>query len=392
MQELPERYLTQFIRKDLQEKMVFLGGPRQVGKTTIALKILANRLSQAHTKMPAASLKSHPAYMNWDTIAGRKRIRSGQLTNECKLIVLDEIHKFKLWRNLVKGFYDEHWPEKEFLITGSARLDYFNRGGESLHGRYHYLRMHPFNVTELKISSKESFAPLFEFGGFPEPLIKRDKTHWRRWQNERVTRIIQEDLRDLERVKDLGDLEILIDAIPSRVGSPLSVNSLREDLSVSHQTIERYLKIFENLYVCFRIQPFGSPKIKAVKKEQKLYMWDWSVIDDIGARFENLVASALLKSCHFIQDTQGHKMELRYLRDQEGREVDFVVLKDKKPLFAVEAKYGETKQSPHLKYFQERTSIPEFYQVHANDDDFGVADKNGRIMPIWKFCQFKGLV
>jgi predicted AAA+ superfamily ATPase len=383
------RYLSEVIQSDLKEKMVFLGGPRQVGKTTFSLSLLAQLMQREIENVDV--LRTDPSYLNWDVLKSRKKIRDGHLDINSQLIILDEVHKYKDWKNLVKGFYDEYKTEKSFLITGSARLDLFKKGGDSLQGRYHYYRLHPFSLGEFTSPSKAEFEALLKFGGFPEPLLKGNEKFWRRWQTERLSKVINEDLRDLERVKDISDLEILADALPVRVGSPLSINNLRNDISVSHQTIERYIQIFENLYYCFRISPYGPPKIKAVKKEQKLYLWDWSVIEDEGSRFENLVASQLLKFCHFKQDTEGYKMELRYLRDQEGREVDFVVLQDKKPLFAVEAKLKETTRSSHLTYFQERTKIPEFYQVHSSDVDFGRPSVDGRVLPLWSFCKLKNL-
>lgn len=199
-------------------------------------------------------------------------------------------------------------------------------------------------------------------------------------------RVIQEDLRDLERVREISLIELLMAALPDRVGSPLSIASLSEDLAVNFRSVERWITIFENLYLVFRISPFGAAKIRAVKKERKLYFWDWSQNPTEGCRFENLVASQLLKYCHFIEDTEGDDMELRFLRDTDKREVDFVVLKNKKPLFAVECKTGEKNVSPHLWYFKDRTSIPAFYQVHMGTKDFA-PDSKIRVLPFWTFCR-----
>ena len=370
-----DRYLKYTIKDDLREKMVFLGGPRQVGKTTLALSFLTN------------GNINHPAYLNWDDDVSKEIIRKGELPPHERLLVLDEIHKFARWRNLVKGFYDKRRDRHSFLVTGSARLDYYSRGGDSLQGRYHYYRLHPFSLNELsKQSSGSDFKELMKFGGFPEPLFKASERTWKRWQRERLRRVIQEDLRDLEQVREISLIELLMEALPDRVGSPLSIASLSEDLSVNFRSIERWITIFENLYLVFRISPFGAAKIRAVKKERKLYFWDWSQNSSAGSRFENLVASQLLKYCHFIEDTEGDEMELRFLRDTDKREVDFVVLQNKRPLFAVECKTGEKKVSPHIWYFKDRTSIPMFYQVHTGTKDF-VADSKIRVLPFWTFCQ-----
>lgn len=197
---------------------------------------------------------------------------------------------------------------------------------------------------------------------------------------------MKEDLRDLENVKDISLLLLLAENLPARVGSLFSYNSLCEDLHVSQPTVKRWVDLLNLLYYSFIIHPYGPPKIKAVKKTPKLYLYDWSLVEGPGFRFENLVACNLLKYCHFIEDTEGYAMDLRYLRDAEGREIDFVVLKNKKPLFAVECKTGDKGLSKHISYFHERTSIPAFYQVHLGSWDFGAA-KSGRVIPYVEFCK-----
>ena len=345
-----------------------------MGKTTLSLTFLQE------------PVESHPAYLNWDNISIRSSLLKGELPPNEKQIVIDEIHKFARWRNLIKGFYDTNKSEVSFIITGSARLDYYSKGGDSLQGRYHYYRLHPFSLTELNTNpDKKDFEALLKFGGFPEPLLKAEEKFWRRWQKERLQRVIYEDIRDLENIKEISLLELLAQELPNRVGAPLSVKNIKEMLQVAHETAERWLTIFERMYYCFRIPPYGSPKVRAVKKEQKLYLWDWSLLQDPGPRFENFIASHLLKYCHFIEDTEGYSMELRFLRDTDKREVDFVVLKEGIPIFAVECKTGEKNISPAIFYFKERTPIPTFYQVHQGVKDY---KKNGvRVIPVETFCK-----
>lgn len=355
---------------------MFLGGPRQVGKTTLAFSLLRD------------GNKQHPGYFNWDVATRRKELLGNQIENSQKLVVVDEVHKYPRWRGLMKGLYDGLGDRHSFLVTGSARLDYYRKGGDSLQGRYHYYRLHPFSLGELSSScSRADLEELLRFRGFPEPCLTGNERFWRRWQRERLQRVIYEDLRDLERVKEISLIELLLDALPERVGAPLSIKSLREDLEVSHEAVERWVTILENLYVCFRISPFGSPRIRAVKKERKLYFWDWSQSPVGGARFENLVASQLLKFCHFREDTEGYRMELRFIRDTDRREVDFVVLQDRKPLFAVECKTGERIASPAVNYFRARTDIPKFYQVHLGSKDYGDETKSVRVLPFQRFCE-----
>jgi predicted AAA+ superfamily ATPase len=379
------RYLIEQVVSDLQRrKMVFLGGPRQVGKTTFAKKLLKDFNGK------------EAGYVSWDDPKDRPKLLRGEIPGDVDLVVLDEVHKYRGWRNLIKGIYDKNKDKVRFLVTGSARLDYYRRGGDSLQGRYFFCRLHPYSLNELQNitsegqtadSTEDTVSKLFRFGGFPEPLFSEDERFHRRWNRERLKRVIQEDLIGLEDVEDISNLELLMGALPDRVASPLSMRSLGEDLQVSPTTIKRWLKILENLFYIFRIAPFGSPKIRAVKKEQKCYLWDWSTIELPGPRFENMVALQLLKYCHYIEDTEGYDMELRYIRDTDKREVDFVVIKDKKPLFAVEAKLKDENLSPHIKYFAERTSIPEFFQVHLGKENFKNPNYRAHILPLADFVK-----
>lgn len=359
--------------------MVFVGGPRQVGKTTLALALLG----------PDAD-ERHPGYFNWDDPRMRARIRNAELSASEPVIVFDEIHKYARWRDLLKGIWDTEKSSRKIIVTGSARLDFYRKGGDSLAGRYRYFRLHPFSLQELETAGRPAdFETVLRFGGFPEPLLTADETEHRLWQRDRLSRVVGEDLRDLERVREISLVEHLVDLLPQRVGAPLSITNLRQDLDVDHKTVERWLQILENLYVCFRAAPFGAPRIRALKKERKLYLWDWSAVPDSGPRFENLVASQLLKYCHLIEDTEGYAMELRYLRARDGREVDFVVLRNRRPLFAVECKTGDRAIGAAVRYFAERTGIPRFYQVHRSDRHFSAGKIT--VIPFGRFCTELGM-
>ncbi len=373
------RYLKPFIEADLNEKMVFVGGPRQVGKTTLALDILNGDIE-------------HPAYLNWDTLRSRALILKEELPANEPLILFDEIHKYLRWRNVIKGFYDTQKKRRKFLVTGSARLDLYRRGGDSLQGRYHYYRLHPYSHSEMQSGMKlKDIEVLLCFGGFPEPLSKQSDRHWKRWQLERRTRVVQDDLLPLESVKDISQMDLLMSLLPDRVGAPLSIKSLSEDLLVSFVTAERWVNILEKLYYCYRIMPYTRNLKTAMRKEKKLYMWDWSLAQREGPRFENMVAGHLLKYCHFIEDTQGDRMELRFLRDKDKREIDFIVMRNNKAEFAVECKTGERQICKHIEYFSQRTDIPRFYQTHLGIKDTENARYKTRTLPFTKLCQELGL-
>jgi predicted AAA+ superfamily ATPase len=364
------RAIASKISEDLKERMVLIGGPRQVGKTTLARQFLTR----------------DEQYFSWDDLEQRAILKKHQIDQSLNTVVLDEIHKYARWRTLLKGLYDKNKGKLRIIVTGSARLDHFRKGGDSLFGRYFYFRLHPFSLGEVDRQYKaETLSKLEVFGGFPEPYLKAEDVFLRRWQRERRSKVVNQDLSDLAAIKEISLVELLADMLPSKVGSPLSIKSIQEDLEVSPNTVSAWIQLLEQVYYCYRIVPFGAPKVRAVKKANKLYLWDWSEIEDVAARRENLLASHLLKFCHWKEDVEGHKMELRYLRDVVGHEIDFVVLKNKKPIFAVEAKSGDTSVSKSIKYFRERTNIPIFYQVHFSSQEY--AEPKVQVMTFRNFCR-----
>lgn len=342
------RYLGAALRRDLARKMVFVAGPRQVGKTTLALSLP----------------RARQGYLNWDVAAHRDRILRGELP-VAKLWIFDEIHKYRRWRNYLKGVFDGRARGQKILVSGSGRLDLYRFGGDSLQGRYHLLRLHPFSVAELGIRSARDLHGLLRLGGFPEPYLSGSETEARRWSREYRTLLVREEIATLERIQDLGHLELLMLRLPELVGSPLSVNALREDLQVSHKAVESWLRALERLYAVFRVSALGAPRIRAVKKAQKHYHLDWSVVPQDAARFENLVACHLLKWVHFRQDTEGRDLELRYFRDIEGREVDFVVTDSNRPRLIVECKWSDAQPDRSLRYLKARFPDADAWQISA---------------------------
>lgn len=343
-----KRYLLRQLREDLSRKMVFVAGPRQVGKTTLAFQVPGARRG----------------YLNWDVAEHREKILRQELPPG-NLWVFDELHKYRRWRNFLKGLYDDRPSGQRILVTGSGRLDLYRFGGDSLQGRYHLLRLHPFSVVERHIDDRDGFAQLLRLGGFPEPFLGGSEEQARRWSREYRTRLVREDVVSLERIQDLGHLELLMLRLPELVGSPLSINALREDLQVSHRTVASWIQALERLYAVFRVAPLGAPRIRAVKKEQKHYHVDWSIVPDSAARFENLVASHLLKWVQYEQDAKGLDLDLRYFRDVDGREVDFVVIDRLKPILLVECKWDDAPIDPSLRYLRARFPGVAAWQISA---------------------------
>ena len=366
--------------------MVFVAGPRQVGKTTLA------------RSLPGAEA----GYLNWDIAEDRERILRRKLP-AAALWVFDEIHKYRDWRNYLKGLYDASVARapsrtgrrsgpavqapiasevgRRILVTGSARLDAYRFGGDSLQGRFHLLRLHPLSAAELGLRKAVELQDLLRLGGFPEPYLGGSEVEARRWSREHRTLLIREEVTSLERIQDLGRLELLMLRLPDLVGSPLSINAVREDLQLSHKTVAAWLAVFERLYAVFRLSPFGAPTIRAVKKQQKHYHVDWSVVSTDAPRFENLVACHLLKWVHHQQDTQGLDLELRYFRDTDGREVDFVVTDGRQPVLCVECKWADGRLDKSLRYFKVRFPDCSAWQVSATGTKDFVTPEGIRVAP-----------
>lgn len=388
-----KRYLSDFILSDLKEKMVFLGGPRQVGKTTLAKNLGENEYARY-------------SYFNWDYRDDKEKILSGKFESESDFLVFDEIHKYKGWRNYLKGEFDKNKDKYSIMATGSARLDLYRRGGDSLMGRYRYYRLHPFSLAEVlkkNFSSEifekfkfvnakengENFDSLLKFGGFPEPFVKQTEKDLKLFHIERVGRLIKQDVQDLERLRDISAIEILANIIPTKVGSLFSINSIKEDLQATHKTVSFWVEILERFYYHYRIYPFSFSTIKSLRKEPKIYLWDWSEVKNEGAKFENMIASHLLRLAHFLFDTRGEKAELFFLRDRDGHEVDFLVAVDKKPWFMVEAKLNDREILKNLLYFKERIKPLFSFQV-VGDKGVDYMQKDVRVISADKFLS--GLV
>ena len=344
------RYLRSFIEKDLEKKIVLLGGPRQVGKTTLA-----------------QSYKGE--YFNWDNDDDRQSIINKMWDDEKRLLVFDELHKRPKWKTWIKGIYDKEKNKHSFLVTGSARLDVYRKGGDSLLGRCHHWRLHPFTLDEhpANMSKDEVFKRLMSIGGFPEPFIEKDPDFVRRWRKERFDRVIREDIRDLENIRDINSLSLFADMLRSRVGGMIEPSNMARDIQVAPKTALHWLDVLEKMYIGFSIKPFTKNISRSIVRPPKFYFFDnGDVIGDEGSRFENLIATHLLKRLHFIEDSEGYRMGLHYLRDKDNHEVDFVISRDGVIEEIIEAKLNDNNISSGLIYFKERHKAKRVVQIVAN--------------------------
>ncbi len=372
MKRVYEILLEQHLAQHRQ--MVFLSGPRQVGKTT--------------TSLEASSESPLHYYFNWDNEDHRALIIEGPqaIARESKLdeirktlpiLVFDEIHKYRNWKRFLKGFFDTYEKKCRIIVTGSARLDVYKRGGDSLMGRYFLYRLHPLSIREIadptlpaqEIQSPRKIDPadydaLITFGGFPEPYLKRSKAFFNHWKRLRLEQLFREDLRDLSRVQEIGQIQLLAEFLQEEASHSLNHSVLAAKIKVSTPTLQRWIELLKNLYFCFTIQPWSNNLSRSLIKEPKIYLWNWALIEDTGARLENVVASHLYKAVQFWTDCGYGEYGLYYLRDKDKREVDFLVTKNRKPWFLVETKTsGQQGISRWLHYYHEKLKVPHAFQI-----------------------------
>lgn len=329
------------IAEDLKKKMVFISGPRQVGKTTFSKSM------QAFYK--------RPLYLNYDSIEDRAIIDKKKWSSQIDLLILDEIHKKKGWKNFLKGIFDTKQSSLHILVTGSARLETFRKGGDSLTGRFYTIRMMPFSRKELLLDANScSMEELLERGGFPEPFFTDSEIERLRWRNQYIDTIVREEVLDIERVSELKSLQHLIELLRRRVGSPISYRSLSEDLSISPNTVKRYIDILESLYIVFRVTPFSKKIQRAIQREPKLYFFDWNFVEGEGAKLENFAALHLFKHTLASNDILGKRYELGYLRTKDGKEIDFCISEKDNLIEAYEIKTSETEAAKNCLWFHSK--------------------------------------
>ena len=412
MKRLLDSYL--FDPELISGKMIFLNGPRQVGKTTFAL----NWLKESGVE---------GTYFNWDDPAvlhayKRNPLFFKNVIDERHLgtpvpIVFDEIHKQREWRAILKGMYDVNQERMQLLVTGSARLGLYRKSGDSLLGRYFPFQMFPVALPEAvedfspvlkddtplskgddlleqvrgfsRSGLREVMEKLLSFGGFPEPFIKDSERFHRRWLKEYIALLTREDIREFSRISDLKGMERLVSLLPSKVGAPLSINSLREDLGVHFQTIVNWIDVLKSLYLIFTISPWSRDLKRSLSKEAKLYFYDWSVLNDPGFRFENLLALTLLRMAARFTETGLGDFEIRYVRDRDKREVDFLLVKNGDPVCLIEAKLGDEKIGAPARYFAARLGVP-FYQIVLSANAAETFPGNCFLLPAAEFFMISG--
>lgn len=374
------------------KRLVLMAGPRQAGKTTLAKSI--------------ARSFTNSLYFNWDIPGHRTRLLENpaffedieRKDSSTPLVILDEIHKYRDWKNYLKGIYDEFHDRYQFLVSGSGRLDIYKKGGDSLAGRYFLFYLWPLTIAELagRNRSIEEFhddplsvvmerneelagtwARLSTRSGFPEPFLAGRVSTYRRWSSIYAQQLIREDVRDLAGIRNVEDMESLYYLLPSRVGSSLSVPSLARDLKVSYNSVRNWLSVFERFFMTFSISPWTPRIARAIQKERKVYLWDVPRIKEPAARFENMVAVELLRAVTSWNDLGHGTFSLNFIKNKEQQEVDFLIANEQEPVLLIEAKYSDTVPSPALRKFQTSLDVPAV-QLTMGGDRYRLLSNAGR--------------
>jgi predicted AAA+ superfamily ATPase len=354
-----KRYLDDRVQADLAQKMVILTGPRQVGKTTLSRQLIAQQGGQ---------------YLNYDVPADRALILNQRWSPQSPLLVLDEIHKMPDWKAWLKGVYDGKPASQQLLVTGSARMDTFRQSGESLAGRFFGLRLHPLSVREwcaqTGATPDAALTHLLERGGFPEPCLAPDNEQAERWRRQYFDGLVRNDVLEFSRIQEVNAIRLFAQMLRSRVGSPLSLASMARDLAVSPNTLKKYLDILEALYIVFVVRPWHDNIARSVLQSPKVYFYDTGLVEgDEGLRFENLVATALLKHVQWQHDVQGKEAGLHYIRTKDGAEVDFALSEKNQLTQLVECKLSDEKPHRALQRFATEKAPVQAVQVvrHARN-------------------------
>jgi predicted AAA+ superfamily ATPase len=375
-------------------QMVFIAGPRQAGKTTF-------------TQMLAENF-TNSIYFNWDVIENKNQLISNPYFYEnvnrqdtsLPLVIFDELHKYSNWKNYIKGIYDRDKNNYKFIVSGSGRLDLYQRSGDSLAGRYLLFYLWPFTLAELAENnlqfnefinnpliipedsqeSRDIWNNLSKFSGFPDPYINGSEQFYRLWSQSYKKQLLREDLRDLASLRSFDNVEILFSTLPLKISSPLSMASLARDIQVSFDSIKHWMELFERLFLVFRISPWTKKISRAITKEKKVYLYDYGGLESPSAKFENMVALELWRAAANWNNLGLGNFTLHFVRNREKEEVDFLLANNGSPVLLIETKLSDETPAKSLRKLQNVLKVPAVQLINKEDTCKIVSNDNQKIL------------
>jgi predicted AAA+ superfamily ATPase len=399
-----DRPLYRNLFKELtkEKRMVFMAGARRVGKTTLGDMI--------------AETFANRVYLNWEIPENRARlIRNPVFFEEVErrdesapFVMFDEINRYRGWRSYLKGAHERVEGDYQFLVAGSSRLDYPQRRGDSLAGRYYLLHLWPFTQAELGRANlkpeeffgnpqqvsmdrhpelKELWRALSEQSGFPEPFLAGRKTAYRRWSSAYAGQVIREDIRDATGIKAVDELETLYQLLPAQVGQLLPVPALAQGLQVAYNTIRSWLLTLQRFFTIFSLAPWSRGVPRAIREGQKVYLWDVPRVREPGARFENMVALELCRAVSTWNEMGFGRFSLNFVRTKDQQEVDFIIADDGQPVLLIDARAEEHQPSAALIKFQSALKVPAVLLVQAADGYRRISNDDQAVL-IAPACQY----
>jgi len=331
------------IFNSLNTKTVFLTGPRQAGKTTLALEI--------------AKEFKHPVYLDCYNSDDLKVIEAKNWAQGTDLVILDEIHKVDKWESYLKALLKDKDDGLKLLVLDSTAT--FT--SEQLQKAFPNLRAYtlfPLSFSELlEAGCKVDIDKLMFRGAFPDAFFAEEDMAARKWRTQNTDNLLHREIFDFKKFGNFKTLGQCFEKLKTLVGQPVSFNALSKELGVISSTVQRYIVLFEQLNLIFRISPFAGNGqqctiARALTKRPKIYFYDTGLVEgNKEAKFENVMALSLFRHTLALREYQGLDAGLYYIRTKDGLSVDFCIVENTNIKYIAEARVGETEISRYLNYF-----------------------------------------
>lgn len=363
-------------------RIVVLSGTRQCGKTTLARKLVSGNTGYLTLDDPQTLAAARNDL--------RRLVRHNQST-----LVIDEFQRIPELLLAIKQVVDEDNRPGQFLLTGSSNILAAPTAMESLAGRVHRIRLRLLAQGEMRKVKpgflKAAFSRSFQSGkmaaagdgrkqllelafrgGFPE-AVKLNYAQRRKWYDNFIESLLQQDLKDISRLRRHGALRDLVSVMAAWSGKYMNISAILSGLGIQRETVESYIEALRLLYLVEPVPPWTRTDYAQVGKQRKIFMTDSGLMasilgwkpgnltsDQTGKLFETFVFNELAAQVDAEEDV---RHEIFNYRDQKKREIDFLIEREDGALLGIEVKASSTVQGDdfkHLKWFQKNLARKEF--------------------------------